>query len=234
MKCEEPCPRIRCPRQHPCPRVCGEDCGNCEFKMFNVFLPCGHVARSVPWTMWSCSSLSSMVGDTYLPPLTFLIVLFSHQFDNLDTVRCNQQVEVSHPLCEHRIRKKCHEDASKIECQALCGGTLDCCSKTCSSKCCFCVKLSRSGESIERVVRGQHKKHPCERILFCQHLCGLDCSQDHQCNERCQNQCRQSCDHHNCKLVCSKPCPPCLEPCTWECEHHFCPVACGSVSWSLL
>lgn len=148
-------------------------------------------------------------------------------------MKCNQEVIVKHPFCEHDIRKKCHEDAARIKCKAQCGGILQCCSKSCTSKCHLCVALSRSEGSIGRVVRNQHKTHPCERILFCEHLCGIACSRDHECNDRCEQQCRQSCSHHDCRLKCSTPCPPCLEACTWTCEHHVCPVACGSVCPSL-
>ncbi|CDO69109.1 hypothetical protein BN946_scf185042.g11 [Trametes cinnabarina] len=33
---------------HPCSRKCYEDCGKCEFPMYKVPLPCGHVAEKVP------------------------------------------------------------------------------------------------------------------------------------------------------------------------------------------
>ncbi|KAH9032058.1 AAA domain-containing protein [Lactarius pseudohatsudake] len=43
MKCNRPCVRVTCPRAHPC--------GNCIFPMYNVKLPCGHIVKSVPWTV---------------------------------------------------------------------------------------------------------------------------------------------------------------------------------------
>ncbi len=53
MKCNQPCVRVTCARAHPCPRLCFEDCGDCEFPVYGVKLPCGHVAKSVPWQVLS-------------------------------------------------------------------------------------------------------------------------------------------------------------------------------------
>ena len=48
-KCMEKCTRTPCPRRHPCSKRCSDDCGNCEFPMFGVKLPCGHIQDRVPW-----------------------------------------------------------------------------------------------------------------------------------------------------------------------------------------
>ena len=47
--CYEGCVRLACIRQHPCVRLCHQPCGNCEFPISNVTLPCGHVEKQVPW-----------------------------------------------------------------------------------------------------------------------------------------------------------------------------------------
>lgn len=50
--CWKECMRMRppsvCPRLHPCPKACGEDCGPCMVVEETVVLPCGHVAHKVP------------------------------------------------------------------------------------------------------------------------------------------------------------------------------------------
>jgi hypothetical protein len=49
MKCNQPCVRISCTRAHPCPKLCSDECGDCQFPIYDVELPCGHTAASVPW-----------------------------------------------------------------------------------------------------------------------------------------------------------------------------------------
>ncbi|KAI5895259.1 uncharacterized protein SCHCODRAFT_01088480 [Schizophyllum commune H4-8] len=90
MKCTMPCPRIKCPRQHPCPRECGQPCGDCEFPMYNVQLPCGHVAARV-----KC-----------------------HDMENLASVKCRVKVTKQLPLCEHSTMVECYRDPAKVNCKA--------------------------------------------------------------------------------------------------------------------
>jgi hypothetical protein len=49
MKCDHPCNRTPCPREHPCKLLCSDPCGDCMFPLYGVKLPCGHIAKSVPW-----------------------------------------------------------------------------------------------------------------------------------------------------------------------------------------
>ena len=49
MKCIHPCVRVTCPRAHPCPLLCSDECGDCKFPIYDVKLPCGHIAKSVYW-----------------------------------------------------------------------------------------------------------------------------------------------------------------------------------------
>lgn len=156
--------------------------------------------------------------------------------DHLDLVECTQRVTRRLPHCEHSTQMNCSQDPSTVQCKELCGGTTQCCSKRCKSQCSKCQKvtLTASGntEQFGIIRRFQHAAHPCERLLYCQHLCGSACSQDHHCNPTCKKACRQQCAHTICKKRCYIPCVPCMEPCQWRCAHHACPVACGSVSLS--
>lgn len=139
------------------------------------------------------------------------------------------------PFCEHQVELPCFRDPATKLCDATCGGQLECCSKTCQSKCHECRERSMvdSTAAPSSILRTTHQPHECDRSLYCQHLCGLSChSGKEDCNDSCQEQCRQGCSHQTCTKGCSTPCPPCMEPCTWNCIHHSCPVPCGSVSSS--
>ncbi|KAI9445912.1 hypothetical protein H4582DRAFT_1804013 [Lactarius indigo] len=210
MKCNQPCVKVTCPRAHPCSKLCSEDCGNCIFPVYDVELPCGHVAKSVPFD-----------------------VLSSHRLGNLETVKCVAQVPKRLPGCEHSGIMGCSRDPTNFECKEICGSQTTCCSRTCKSRCHECQQVTRDnatpGAGALPLVRTHHKSHLCERTLKCRHLCGLACSSNHSCNPKCSQSCRQRCGHQKCQKECWEPCPPCMEPCEWRCPHHSCPVVCGSI-----
>lgn len=122
----------------------------------------------------------------------------------------------------------CHRDPKSVLCESPCNGNLQCCSKQCKSSCGECQLLNTGGST--RATRLHHQPHPCERLLYCQHKCGIACSNEHKCNIKCKEPCRQQCTHHRCPKPCSEACAPCMEPCVWSCPHFACPVLCGSVS----
>lgn len=151
-------------------------------------------------------------------------------------MKCQEKVKKQLPRCEHTATVPCWEKPIDVKCKEPCGGALTCCSKTCKSRCFDCQRLTK-GSSLQGIeikfARTSHVSHPCERSLYCQHPCGLDCSEDHHCNPRCKQACRQQCLHYTCRKPCSEPCAPCMEQCAWTCPHQTCPVACGSVCLSL-
>ncbi|KAF9534563.1 hypothetical protein CPB83DRAFT_755097 [Crepidotus variabilis] len=200
MKCSMDCPRITCPSQHPCPRECGVPCGECVVPMYDIRLLCGHVAPHV-----EC-----------------------REMENLALIKCKVKVVKQLTHCEHSAKIECSEDPAKVNCGSICGETLPCCTRNCASRCFECRQLT-SPSAQTRVKRTSHRGHPCERRLYCQHSCGLQCSRDHQCNDNCQSTCLMQCAHHSCTKACSEPCPPCLEKCPWVCAHQECPVPCGSI-----
>ncbi|KAF8265013.1 hypothetical protein EI94DRAFT_400563 [Lactarius quietus] len=205
MQCNQRCVRVTCPRSHPCPLMCCEPCGDCMFPIYDVKLPCGHIAESIP----------------------------CHKLEKLDTVYCVAQVSKRLPGCEHSGIMACSKDPAQFECNEICGGNTTCCGRICKARCHECQKVTRENADPDADTlpagRTHHQSHPCERPLKCQHLCGLRCSSDHPCNPKCSKPCRQRCAHQNCKKKCSEPCPPCMEPCKWRCPHHSCPLVCGSI-----
>ncbi|KXN82337.1 NFX1-type zinc finger-containing protein 1 [Leucoagaricus sp. SymC.cos] len=204
-RCMAPCNRTPCPRKHPCSKRCSDDCGDCEFPMYKVALPCGHIAAKVP----------------------------CHLLEDLGSIKCHERVRKRLPGCEHTAITACHRDPSSVRCLEPCGQPLQCCTKTCKSACSSCRSLTihhTASQTTGRIARSHHTAHPCERMLYCEHKCGLDCHpKDQNCNPSCQQTCRQQCVHHKCPKPCSEPCSPCMEPCTWSCAHLSCPVLCGSI-----
>ncbi|KAI0816803.1 hypothetical protein BC628DRAFT_1334253 [Trametes gibbosa] len=207
MRCTAPCNRTPCPRKHPCPLRCSDDCGQCMFPMYGIGLPCGHTADVVP----------------------------CHQLENLTSVRCAARVQKQLPGCEHFATMPCHLDPVNVTCMEQCNGALECCTKSCKAACgkCQLETLSHDFEAANikgnKIARVHHIPHPCERPMYCQHNCGLPCSREHECNTKCKGTCRQQCVHHCCPRPCSEPCAPCMEPCVWSCAHFSCPVLCGSI-----
>ncbi|KAG0698145.1 hypothetical protein DFH29DRAFT_943008 [Suillus ampliporus] len=199
VTCTQACTRL-CTRGHPCTKQCASPCGNCFFPEANVELPCGHSKASVP----------------------------CHEISTLDSVYCDFMVDKELPCCEHTARMACSTDSSTYLCKAPCCGIMSCCGRTCKAKCYECQQKNTTPEG-ERTRRVQHLPHPCEKPLFCEHLCQENCSDDHKHTVACRKPCRQACSHARCQSPCSVPCAPCQEPCTWSCPHHSCPVPCGSV-----
>ena len=221
--CYMKCVRLACTRQHPCARLCHEPCGGCEFPISNVTLPCGHVKKQVPWYVQK---------SFFFDNVNINSSNFSRLLEELKSVKCEEMVLKKLPYCEHSKLVQCHRNPSSTTCTELCDQPMDCCSRKCKGKCGECQKQNLSVTSIRLglIARINHVGHPCERALYCQHLCGRPCHpKDRGCNNECKESCRQRCIHHKCQKPCSATCAPCLEQCPWRCDHHECPVACGSV-----
>lgn len=143
-----------------------------------------------------------------------LSLFFSHQISTLESVFCDFVVNKDLPHCEHTAPMTCSADPSAHLCKAPCGEIMGCCGKTCKARCHQCQQKNTTPEG-ERSQRTQHNLHPCQKPLFCEHLCQEPCSDDHKHTVSCNKPCRQACSHTRCQLPCSAPCAPCQEPCTW-------------------
>lgn len=138
------------------------------------------------------------------------------------------------PHCEHSARMLCSADPTQVRCTAICKAEMVCCGKPCPSECGQCQQHNTRQE--QHLIAGvtpriKHGHHPCTKTLPCQHPCGGDCSDQHDCSEViCTKPCQQRCEHHRCGLPCSAPCAPCKEFCKWICDHQKCPLSCGAVS----
>ncbi|KAM0080186.1 hypothetical protein ACKRZS_007690 [Fusarium odoratissimum] len=47
FSCQQPCPRIRKTCDHGCQKLCGERCGPCMIKVYDIQLPCGHIKQTL-------------------------------------------------------------------------------------------------------------------------------------------------------------------------------------------
>ncbi|KAI9456882.1 hypothetical protein HD554DRAFT_1839076 [Boletus coccyginus] len=200
VMCTKPCRRL-CPRDHPCRKDCHTPCGDCQFPVPNVQLPCGHVKDSIP----------------------------CYRLDMLESVRCNEEVVKQLPDCEHQAWMSCSQDPEDCRCVVRCAELMACCGKNCNAMCDDCQSLNETPAVGGAIKRIKHAAHPCQKRLYCEHACQEPCSEGHEHSTRCNAKCRQVCPHAQCKRPCSVPCAPCKQPCTWVCPHRTCPVPCGSV-----
>ena len=176
-----------------------------------------------------------MVGFENSFPLVALMwtpVIHSYLLEGLEFVKCRKLVQKKLPYCEHSKQVACHKDPASATCTELCDQPMGCCSGKCKGRCGGCQKLNLDVNKVRSgpIARVNHTQHPCERALYCRHLCGRPCHpKDEGCNSECMQSCRQRCIHYKCSKSCSTICAPCLDACPWRCEHYECPVACGSV-----
>ncbi|KAH8976901.1 hypothetical protein EDB92DRAFT_1938185 [Lactarius akahatsu] len=200
-KCNRPCVRVTCPRAHPCPKLCSDDCGNCMSPMYDVRLPCGHIVKSVP----------------------------CHKLENLETIKCFVPVSKRLPGCEHCVTIACSGDPSNLVCKEICGGYNACCGRTCKSRCHECQEVTRDNAAPRaRAIPRCNLKclESCRQRCGhqkCQKECWEPCSP-------CMEPCEWRCPHHLCPVVCSSICSrlPCDKACEWRLEcGHRCPSVCG-------
>ncbi|KAF8332045.1 uncharacterized protein EI90DRAFT_3056359 [Cantharellus anzutake] len=222
IKCHEPCTKL-CPKSHPCSKKCFQPCGDCEFPVYNVLLPCGDVK---PQT--TC-------------------VLASRPED----IRCDVKKEKALPDCEHRAELPCSLDPTSYACQSPCGTVLACCGKTCSAQCCECTMLNKANDKRIRTHHKEHAcgkdlrcGHSCTGTCAVGHECSGQCKSP--CRQTCEhNACRKTCSeackpclepctwrcpHKSCNVPCGSICT--RLPCDIRCEQtlacgHPCPSVCG-------
>ncbi|CAM9746103.1 unnamed protein product [Ascophyllum nodosum] len=252
VRCNEPCPRLHQPCEHPCTLLCGDDCGLCRQKIDAVDLPCGHRATNV-----TCAQSRSP-----------------------ESVKCAESVKLEIPGCGHVLSGRCTATRNIVQdpkgCTARCGKPLRC-GHSCAAACGRCTKRAlkkedgkgtssgatanagtassswgtASGLEAERraaraaeamatarasvlkaaETRDEHEtcKVECGRPRPCGHRCRLPCHEGATCPP-CQEKCAISCEHSSCSQGCKDPCAPCAQECTWFCPHEAgkCMLPCGA------
>ncbi|KAF8265012.1 hypothetical protein EI94DRAFT_1737067 [Lactarius quietus] len=195
--CLRPCEyRLSC--GHVCPSMCHTDQDNhkrmkCNNQCVRVTCPRAH-----PCPLLCCEPCGDCMFPVYgvkLPCGHIAKSVPCYKLEQLDTVNCVAQVSKRLPGCEHSGTMACGKDPTYFECREVCRANTTCCGRTCKARCHDALPRGRT----------HHQSHPCERMLKCQHFCGLPCSSDHSCNPKCS------------ESDCWEPCPPCMEPCDWRC-----------------
>ncbi|KAF0547345.1 P-loop containing nucleoside triphosphate hydrolase protein [Gigaspora margarita] len=206
VRCQKACTRLHPDCQHPCNKICGEDCGDCPWPIGNITLPCGHEYKNA-----KC-----------------------HYIKNINKVLCQEKVLRKLPYCEHEHLIKCHMSIYDFKCTERCSKLLPC-EHPCMSACSECQDLSKGidqnprSDSMGQIIRSNHGKceQKCERNIFCGHICKEGCHAGRTCKP-CESSCNVSCMHSKCEQVCAEPCSVCAEECGWQCEHNgACKLPCG-------
>lgn len=105
-QCTQPCRRIpsKCPMNHPCTKLCNEDCGRCLEIVEDTIIPCGHIAKNP-----TCDSVRDDES---------LLVLAK---------QCRQKVLHNFSPCGHKFETHCgNANAVNPICPGLCGEILEC------------------------------------------------------------------------------------------------------------
>ncbi|CAH1789707.1 unnamed protein product [Owenia fusiformis] len=221
-ECMEPCEKS-CPKEHPCPKVCHEDCGDCTKLVEKTIPKCNH----------------SQLVSCHLDPALFKCM-----------AKCEKELDCEH-ICPKLCHERCISRYDCIEMchvELDCGHEADVpCYKKSSHKCKEMVEhiMPICGHS-QRVECYKLEEHcyrslikcnaPCEKILKCGHSCKKLCYE--KCESYsynpynpflyrnnigdCQERCLKKCDNdHRCKKKCHEPCGKCNETATvtLDCGH---------------
>ncbi|GBB88387.1 hypothetical protein RclHR1_14960002 [Rhizophagus clarus] len=217
VKCIERCSRLHPECNHPCSKLCYDNCGECEFLIGDIILPgCGHVLKNAK--CW--------------------------QDRNKDLIKCRVLVSKKLLFCEHYKEICCFEPVNNVKCKEICKKQLEC-GHDCLNECFECQNHSKPQEDSENeemetdiitpIERTRHGKcqTKCSRYLFCGHKCRSDCHERSDCPP-CKNLCGVICMHASCKKPCLEPCAVCAEKCSWECKHQGrCELSCGAPCYRL-
>jgi hypothetical protein len=151
--CPQPCERLHKPCQHPCQKnTCGEDCGQCQVRINNVQLACGHAKDGV-----AC-----------------------FRTRNIGTIQCNVLVEKAVIDCRHVVSVPCWQDVDSetFKCPTPCGKCLPC-GHLCPGTCSLCN--SKDGNGQPMVEHQQCKKICGRRYGTCNHTCPDFCHDGSDC-----------------------------------------------------
>ena len=169
-QCTEPCRRFppRCPRNHPCNKLCREDCGECLVRIEDTRLPCGHLAFSP-----TCDSVRDDSSRKKL------------------SQRCQEKVMHTFTVCGHECETACANANSQLPiCPKLCDTMLEC-GHPCQNKCKSCKAGDHScKQKCERTLfcghicgRECHGGDPCPP---CHKKCSVSCVHS-KCVGKCSN-----------------------------------------------
>ena len=206
-RCKESCRRKIKGCNHPCRRLCCEDCEtDCTVPVLKILPFCGHIERVCCGKKPSSVTCSSQCKETLLCGH-----LCQEKCGKPCTKQCPQLVNRCEWPCGHDVKVSC--SATPADCPFPCRATLEC-----GHRCCGTCGECRMGRIHKRC------KLKCGRVLVCSHVCKEACIMPcPPCSRNCENRCM----HSDCRQSCGEPCVPCKETCPWECRHMKCSKLCG-------
>ncbi|CAL8071440.1 unnamed protein product [Orchesella dallaii] len=222
--CQQKCTHIHLICSHPCTKVCGDECGDCEMSIKTAVPECkrGHMIVK------KCSAKFPEYCNSMVVPATpsscgHKVRVPCHEADRLTANQISEHCEVQCEanffgngecghICEGSCRK-CYQGRFHMRCGAACDKTLICghmCPSPCSMICNPCI--------FECYNSCEHRSCPYE--------CGVPCELT------CDEPCTYRCDHSACTKKCSEVCDKklCYEPCqvVLKCGHP-CIGFCGEI-----
>ena len=238
-KCRNMCKK-RCPKGHPCPLPCYQQCLPCEVTS-TVKLPgCGHKQEKYCFQnpedvkcRAKCERKCSQ-GHSYACP----------RMCYQDCEPCNAEVTVTLP-CGHETRTRCSK-RTDIKCRKMVTKKFPCSHKI--QVRCFESGSVKCQEKVSKTLLCSHNVEvrcfemstakcsmPCQKVLPCKHkcpsLCGEPCG-TRRCREQvevtvplCQHRVKVACGDRSYRLSsykCAEPCQrklPCGHKCTNKCSE---------------
>ncbi|RIA89999.1 hypothetical protein C1645_805971 [Glomus cerebriforme] len=235
VACYKPCLKLHPGCNHPCPKLCSQDCGNCEFSVGDIILPgCGHVFQDAKcWQDQTKEKLRcNFPIDITLPCGHVFQDAKCWQDQTKEKLRCNFPIDITLP-CGHVFQDaKCWQDQTKeklrcnfpIDITLPCGHTLQnvACWKIQTEETIQCnyligdIILSDCGHTLQNVKCWQNQNKEtlkCTELVTrklpsCEHFKVINCTESVDkvnCREKCRKQ--LNCGHE------------CLNEC-FKCQEH--------------
>ena len=208
--CKEPCLKILCSQNHPCPKQCGDQCAKFCKKFVKKIIPrCGHERDMYCYENPNDHNCKERCNK---------LLLCGHKcrqycYEECDANECKELVKAV-LQCGHEMQAPCPDHrANRVVCKVDCGAML-----LCEHKCVGTCSQCRQG----RLHAACKKK--CERILICGDQCKEWCTSTcPPCKENCKWRCLHGA---SCRKKCGELCVSCKEPCRWKCKHLKCKRFC--------
>lgn len=151
VSCAQSCNLLHAVCQHPCQKICSDNCGSCMMPVENFLLPCGHVLEQID--CWR----------TLLP------------------IRCTKLVPKIALACGHAVREECWVDISdaSYKCTTACSSDLKC-GHSCTGTCGVCTTgVSEQRHAIHEACKKKCGRgfttcsHTCTKACHDGTPCGL-------------------------------------------------------------
>lgn len=151
VACAQPCKLLHPVCQHPCQKLCSENCGHCMTPVHNFRLPCSHTMEEID--CWRTLSI--------------------------ETIRCTKSVMKAVPGCGHIVKEACPVDVidTSYKCPKACSSTLPC-GHACTGTCGTCNTIV---DGQKHTNHGTCKKPCGRGFTTCNHTCNVLCHDGSPC-----------------------------------------------------